>query len=159
MRVYLAGAIEAAPDDGKVWRRELKPFLEKTLNAEVFDPAIQETDVLSPAERQNFRRWKVTDYSKFTVAIRKIIERDLTQLTTQTDLVICYWDEYVLQGAGTHGELTLAHHFGIPVYLVLGMPLEQVASWILGCADEVFDSFADLQVFLRKPKRSKALRP
>ena len=58
--------------------------------------------------------------------------------------MVCYWDEAAGRGAGTQGELTLAHRAGVPVYLVLGMPVEKVSGWILGCATEVFGSVEEL---------------
>ena len=66
----------------------------------------------------------------------------------EIDYVICYWDETVLKGGGTHGEVTLAHRMGIPVYLVMNMPFDDVSSWILGCCEGEFDSFVDLKQFL-----------
>ncbi len=35
---------------------------------------------------------------------------------------------------------------GVPVYLVLGMPLEKMSGWILGCATEVFYNFEELKI-------------
>ena len=157
MRVYLAGAIEAAPDGGKAWRRDLIPFLKQEFDAEVFDPAVNETDLLTAEEKDNFRGWKVTDYKRFSGVIKRIIDRDLDQLINHSDVAICYWDQYVLGGGGTHGEVTVCHEHGIPLYMVLGMPREDVSSWILGCATEVFNSFSELREYLLKHKPSKGL--
>jgi hypothetical protein len=60
------------------------------------------------------------------------------------------WDEYVIQGGGTHGELTLAYQHKLPVYLVLGMPLEKVSSWIVGCTTEIFSNFEEMKQYLIK---------
>ncbi len=159
MRIYLAGAIEASPDGGRAWREALTPFLKDHFSAEVFDPVINETDLLTPAEKENFRQWKHTDINQFNRAIHKIIDRDLDQLIHQTDLVICLWDKHVLGGGGTHGELTVSYEHNIPVYLVLDMPRAEVSSWILGCATEVFHGFSELREFMLKRKPSKGLRP
>ncbi len=80
--------------------------------------------------------------------MKKIIDRDLYQLLQKCDAVICLWDEHVIQGAGTHGELTLAYEHQLPVYLVLGMPLEKVSSWIVGCTTEIFQNFEELKQYL-----------
>lgn len=149
MKIYLAGAIEAAPDDGKTWRAHVTSFLNETLNWEVFDPSLHEQDFLSNEETQNFRSWKTTDINRFRPVIKKIIDRDLHQLLNQCDGVIVLWDEHVLPGGGTHGELTLAYEHNMPVYLVLGMPLAQVSSWIVGCTTEIFDDFESLKLHLR----------
>jgi len=146
-RVYLAGAIEKAPDGGVAWRRDLTDFLTADLGHVVLDPTLHERPVLTEEERQHFRTWKTDTgrWSHFQDAVRRIIHRDAGLILTSTDYVIAYWDDGVLGGGGTHGELTLAFLHGIPVFLVLGMPRESVSSWILGCSEEVFDTFQALK--------------
>lgn len=145
MKIYLAGAIEAAPDDGATWRREITQFLDDELNWQVFDPSRHEQDFLTDFERENFRNWKSTDINRFRSVITKIIDRDMHQLLSECQAVICLWDEYVLPGGGTHGEMTLAYEHDLPVYLVLGMPIQQVSSWIIGCSTEIFENFDALK--------------
>ena len=148
MRFYLAGAIEAAPDDGTAWRHDLTEFLGSKLGWTVFDPSLHEEDFLTVSEKENFRKWKTTDTKRFKSVMKKIIDRDLDHLLNQSDAVICLWDEYATLGAGTHGELTLAYEHDLPVYLVPGMPLEKVSSWIVGCTTEVFSDFKQLEEYL-----------
>lgn len=152
MKFYLAGAIEAAPDEGKLWRKECTHFLQSEFGWEVFDPSIHEQDFLTDEEKNNFRSWKVTDIKRFRSVIHKIIERDLHQLLDECDAVICLWDDYVLPGGGTHGELTLAHYKDMPVYMILGMPLEKVSSWIVGCTTEIFADFAEMKEYFKSNK-------
>ena len=148
MKIYLAGAIEAAPDDGMAWRADMTQFLIDTLDWTTFDPSRHERDFLTEEEKMNFRQWKSVDIQRFRPVIKKIIDRDLDQLLKKCDAVICLWDEHVIQGGGTHGELTLAYEHALPVYLVLGMPIEKVSSWIIGCTTEVFSNFDELKLFL-----------
>ncbi len=155
MKVYLAGAIEAAPDSGITWRKEVTQFLKSDLNWAVFDPSQHELDFLTLEEKENFRYWKSTDIKRFRPVIKKIIDRDLDQLLKQCDAVICLWDDYVLPGGGTHGELTLAYEHSLPVFLVLGMPLEKVSSWIIGCTTEVFSGFDELKHYLTNSHSKK----
>jgi nucleoside 2-deoxyribosyltransferase len=145
--VYLAGAIENALDGGEGWRRALGPFLRDELGWDVYDPTAEEMQVLTPEERKNFRTWKAKDLPRFQEAMRRVMEKDLSTLR-RSDAIIVLWDEPVLRGGGTHGELTLAHTLGIPVHLVLQVPIEQVSSWILGCATEVHQSFEALKARL-----------
>jgi len=152
LRVYLAGAIEAAPDGGTRWRAEITEFLETEMGWSVFDPSQHEQDFLTDLEKANFRQWKTTDINRFRPVIKKIIDRDLEQLLQRCDAVIVLWDEFVLPGGGTHGELTLAYEHDMPVYLVLGMPLAKVSSWIVGCTTEIFQSFEELKQFLVKTR-------
>lgn len=146
MRAYLAGAIEYAPDHGRAWRASLTPFL-KSLGHSVYDPVQDEKKDLTDEEITNFRAWKTADLPRFQQTIRKIIAYDLDWIEQRTDYIICYWDEHVLKGAGTQGELTFAHRLGIPVYLVAGMPTERISGWILGCSTEIFSSFEQLQSY------------
>jgi hypothetical protein len=148
MLAYLSGSIEYSPDYGKSWRAQLTPFL-RDLGHDVYDPALDEKKNLDDREVREFRYWKVTDRPRFQTTIRKIIAWDLDWIEQKSDYVVCFWDEAAARGAGTQGELTLAHRRGIPVYLVVGMPMEKVSGWILGCASEVFDNFEELKAFLR----------
>lgn len=149
LRVYLSGAIEYSPDHGKAWRSELTQFL-AGLGHHVYDPALDEKKNLTEEERFNFRSWKKTDLDRFQGALRKIIAYDLDWIEQRTDYIICYWDEHAQRGAGTQGELTLAHRRGIPIYLVAGVAVEQISGWILGCSDKVFIDFASLHSFLNE---------
>jgi len=148
MQAYLSGSIEYSPDYGKSWRAQLTPFL-RELGHNVYDPALDEKKNLDDREVREFRYWNVTDRPRFQTTIRKIIAWDLDWIEQKSDYIVCFWDEAAARGAGTQGELTLAHRRGIPVYLVVGMPTEKVSGWILGCASEVFDNFEQLRSFLR----------
>lgn len=148
MQVYLSGAIEYAPDHGRAWRAAITPFLE-SLGRSVYDPALDEKKNLSDEERLHFRQWKTTDLPRFQRTLRKIIAYDLDHIEQKTDFILCYWDQYSQRGAGTQGELTLAHRRGIPVYLVVGIPITEVSGWILGCSTQVFSGFDELKSFMR----------
>lgn len=154
--VYLAGAIEHAPDGGKQWREELARFVEERLGLPVFNPCVQEAGLLTPEEKLHLRSWKVTDPERFRGVIRRFVDNDLKHLLTATEFVICFWDEFAAKGAGTAGEVTLAYHANIPVYLVCGVPTERVPGWILACATEIFVDFSSLKHRLQQLYRSRA---
>lgn len=147
MLIYLAGAIEYAPDKGKAWRERLTPFL-LSLAWQVYDPARDEQKNLTDDERIHFRSWKATNLPRFQRTIRKIIDWDMEWITRRADAIVVYWDEYAGCGAGTSGELTAAYRYGKPVYLVAGMPVEKISGWILGCATRVFPNFDELHAYL-----------
>jgi hypothetical protein len=148
MFFYLAGSIEYSPDLGKGWRAQITPVL-KALGHEIYDPAEDEMKNLTPVEASEFRAWKKSDLERFRQTIQKIIAYDLDLIEHQCDAIICYWDQHAGRGAGTQGELTFAHRMGIPVYLVCGMPVEQVSGWLLGCATEVFTGFEEFHEFVK----------
>jgi hypothetical protein len=155
MMVYLAGAIEYAPDGGRGWRREITPFLRERLGLEVYDPAADERKSLTADEQRNLRRWKTEDLARFQATVRKIIDFDLG-IVSRADLLVCYWDEHCMKGAGTSAELTLAHRRRIPVYLVTRMPVEEISGWILGCATRLFASFEELSAFFQQDHAATA---
>jgi hypothetical protein len=146
MLFYLAGSIEYSPDFGKAWRAEITPLLQ-ALGHGVYDPAEDEMKNLSKIEVREFRSWKKSNLRRFQQTVRKIIAYDLDLIERRADAVLCYWDEYAGRGAGTQGELTFAHRVEIPVYLVCGVPIEQMSGWLLGCATEVFTSLDDFRAF------------
>ncbi len=156
MLFYLAGSIEYSPDQGKGWRAEITPLL-KSLGHDVYDPAEDEIKNLTETEAREFRSWKKDDLPRFQNTVRKIIAYDLDLIEQQCDAIVCYWDRNAGRGAGTQGELTFAHRLGIPVYLVCGMPTEEVSGWLLGCATEVFADFDNFREFMNgKPARPVA---
>ncbi len=142
---YLSGSIEFAPEYGKGWRRELKPWLEQTLGHRVYDPAEDEKKNLSDDEAANFRAWKTADPERFRKTVRKIIDWDMDFIEQQADYVICFWDAV---SAGTTAELTAAYRRGIPVYLVTEKAAGEISGWVLGCAENVFGAFDELKEFL-----------
>jgi nucleoside 2-deoxyribosyltransferase len=156
MVFYLAGSIEYSPDLGKGWRARITPLL-KSLGHEVYDPAEDEKKNLTETEVREFRAWKTSDLPRFQETVRKIIAYDLDLIENQCDAVICFWDRHAGRGAGTQGELTVAHRLGIPVYLICGMPVQEISGWLLGCASEVFADFDGFCEFMSdKPAQAMA---
>lgn len=143
--VYLAGAIEHAPDGGKTWRKELAAWLKEELKLDVYDPCVQEWSLLSPYEKAHLREWKASDTSRFRSIIRRFLDNDLHTLLNATCFVVCLWDEYAGRGAGTAGELTVAYWNKIPVFLVTGLSATEIPGWILACATEIFPNFEQMK--------------
>jgi len=147
--VYLAGAIEYSPDNGRGWRRIIADFLRHELGHSAYDPAEDERKSLTEEEQLNLRTWKATDFARFQQALRKIIDFDL-EIVCRSDYLVCFWDQHAGRGGGTSGELTVAFQHGIPVYLVTPMERASISSWILACSSEIFDNFDLLREYLRK---------
>ena len=148
MKAYLSGGMENAPELGRAWREDLTDWLSVELGHSVFNPVEVQYKVLSEDELENFRDWRFDERDRFKTTARKFIEGDLNAIETEIDYVICFWDSTVWKGGGTHGEVTTAYRLGIPVYLVIDIPFEDVSSWILGCSSREFDSFDNLKSFL-----------
>src|SRR3970040_2160821 len=103
MLAYLCGPIEFAPDQGKLWRRKIRPFLEEELRHSVYDPAADEKKDLTEDEMAHFREWKETDAERYRRAVRKIINYDLDIIENKADYLICFWDNMAAQSGGGGG--------------------------------------------------------
>ena len=153
MLFYLAGSIEYSPDLGKGWRVEITPLLE-SLGHRVYDPAEDERKNLTEIEMREFRSWKTRDLPRFQQTVRKIIAYDLDLIEHRVDAIVCYWDHHAGRGAGTQGELTFAHRLGIPVYMICGMPVEEISGWLLGCATEIFSDVSAFREYISETASS-----
>ena len=148
MLAFLCGGMEFSPDGGREWRERSRLWIEDNLHHRVFDPVVEARRILTPEELENFQKWKTTDIDRYRRLMRFIIRHDLEVMANQTDYVVCYWDEAAVRGGGSHSELTMAHHKGIPIYLVTAMPVEAISGWVLGCTDRIFPDFEQLESFL-----------
>lgn len=150
MLAYLCGPIEFASDGGRLWRRKLAPFLRDELGHRVYDPAEDEKKNLTAEEVAHFRDWKASDFERYRRAVRKIIHYDLDLIENRATYLICLWTDPKAVSAGTAAEITTAFRKGIPVYLVSGLPREQISGWMLACADQLFADVEQLKDFLRE---------
>jgi hypothetical protein len=150
VRVYLSGGMEYAADEGRDWRNELQQWLERELSCEVFNPNHEsEAFFRSRHPGLNFRAMKERDIDGYRDIVKQLVEKDCREIAERSAFVVCYWDESAQRGAGTKGEITIAHHFGKPVYMVTAMPTTQIPGWVLGCTDRIFGTFEALKEFLK----------
>ena len=145
--------MEYADNEGRDWRQAVQEWIETELDWTVFNPN-SESDRLFKTHHPsvNIRALKSTDTLKYKEIIEKLVEIDCKEIAERSDIVICYWDESAMRGAGTKGEVTIAKHFGKPVYMVTSMPLDEIPGWVLACTAEVFATFDSLYTFLRTRK-------
>lgn len=166
MKSYLAGSMEYAENLGAGWRDSITEYLKQydidVLNPCAFEP--QQLKGLHPerlpekitnrftGEEFTPKHWhelklsaNKENFKRFLKYMRRIIKYDIKILTTQADIVICYWDPNTAKGAGTHSELSYAFMNNIPVYCV---NVCEMPAWALGCCTKNFTSFEDLYEFL-----------
>ena len=148
MLAFLCGGMEFSPDGGLEWRERARLWIEENLHHRVFDPTVEARRIMSAEEFENFQGWKNNDIDRYRRLMRFIIRHDLEVIATQAYYVVCYWDDAAARGGGSHSELTMAHHKGLPVYLVTEMPVEDISGWVLGCADRIFPNFEQLESLL-----------
>jgi hypothetical protein len=148
-RAYLSGGMEYAEDEGRDWRKEIQTWLEVTLGCTVFNPNVESDRLLASEYRGiDFRELKKKDIARYRMIIDRIVTIDCVEIAERTDFVVVYWDDSAQRGAGTKGELTMAHFFRKPVYMVTTMRHEEIPSWVLGCVSRIFSDFGSLKEFL-----------
>lgn len=148
MIVYLSGAMEHVADEGAGWRDEMTIWLKEHLDHNVIDPVITSQQLVDEHSAEEYRQWKIEDPDRFVEFVRKAVNLDLDNVMHKSDYIICLWNEYVLKGGGTHGEVTMAYHSDVPVYLVCEMDLEDLSGWIMSCSSRVFSNMEALRTFL-----------
>jgi hypothetical protein len=141
--------MEYADNEGRDWRAQVQDWLEHELASTVFNPN-EESQKFFDAHFPgiNFRALKHTDPTRFQEIVRRLVDLDCREIADRSDYLICYWDSGAMRGAGTKGELTMAHYFGKAVYLVTSMPFTDIPGWVLGCTNKMFPDFDQLRQFL-----------
>lgn len=148
-RAYLSGGMEYAADEGRDWRGGMQTWLERELGCTVFNPNVESDRLLGTEYRGiDFRELKTRDIARYRTIVERLVTIDCDEIAVRTDFVVVYWDDSAQRGAGTKGELTMAHFFKKPVYMVTAMPPESIPGWVLGCVSRVFDDFGSLKEFL-----------
>lgn len=150
LRVYLSGGMEYAAGEGRDWRERMQEWIETELMGSVFNPNVESERFFSSRYPDvDFRAAKKGNPVLYREIVAHLVEIDCREIAERTDVCICYWDEGAARGAGTKGELTMARHYGKPVYLVTAIPFEEIPGWVIGCTDRFFDSFEELKAFCR----------
>jgi hypothetical protein len=148
-RVYLSGGMEYASNEGRDWRHEVQGWIESELGWTVFNPN-RESDRFFQTHYPDVdvRALKTEDPLRYADIVKGLVELDCNEIAAHCDVVLCYWDESAMRGAGTKGEVTIAKHFGKPVYMVTSMRLQEIPGWVLACTTKVFSTFQELRAFL-----------
>jgi len=151
MSVYLAGAIERAPDFGRVWREDFETWASNH-DVVCVNPCKNEHNLISDAgleDEADFLDLQHTNPPRFKEVMQGIIDYDL-DIVDEVDAIVVYYNEFVPAGAGSQGEITYAYRTGKPVYLV--QAIEKLPGWIVGCTTKIFDTIEDLQNYLIQDK-------
>ncbi len=150
MRAYLSGAMEYAHDEGAGWREMMTAWLDESFGHTVYNPVIESQNLIESYGAEDYREWKQTDPKRYADFIRVCVDRDIDTVRHGVDYIICLWDDYVLKGAGTHAEVTLAYDIKKPVYLINQLSNGDMSGWIMACSTEIFSDFDSLKSFLLK---------
>ena len=145
MIAYLSGAMEHAQGEGAIWRDEMTEWLKYTLNHDVVNPIIETEKLVQKLNQPNYRDLKISNPNEFVKFVRHCIDNDLDSVINKTNYTICLWNNDVIPGGGTHGEVTMGYYSNKPVYLVNQLENMELSGWIMACTTEVFPDFESLQ--------------
>jgi len=141
MIAYLSGAMENAKNEGSDWRNDMAKWLNEELNHSVIDPIIETQKLVQLHKEPHYRKFKIEEPQKFINFVRKCVDNDLDSVINKTDYTICLWNNDVIPGGGTHGEVTMGYYYNKPVYLVNQLKDMELSGWIMSCATEIFPDF------------------
>ena len=148
MRAYLSGAMEYAHDEGAGWRQMMTDWLDDSFGHTVYNPVIESQNLIKSYGAGDYREWKVSNPKRYADFIRVCVDRDIDTVRKGVDYIICLWDDFVLRGAGTHAEVTLAYEIGKPVYLINQLSSGDISGWIMACSTKIFSNFDELKSHL-----------
>ena len=80
----------------------------------MIDLVIESNELILENNVKDFRDWKKTDSDRFIQLIRLVIIKDLDAVVNKVDYIICLWDTSILNGGGTHGEITISYYYKKP---------------------------------------------
>ncbi len=151
-RVYLAGPIDYADDDGIAWRQAITPKLE-AMNIMVMDPTNKmttNTRFNEVGEEQNNLKElkKLGRWHELRSEMKPIVLVDL-RMVEIADFVIAYIDQSTPM-CGTWEELFVSLRQRKPTFVVAEGGKENMPLWLFGRInpDYIFDSFEDLDNYL-----------
>ncbi len=151
-RVYLAGPIDHASDDGVGWREELTPYLEK-MGLTILDPTNKPVsqcryneigdEKLHIQKLVNLKRW-----DELRTMAKEIVLVDL-RMVEVSDFMIAYIDKDI-HICGTYDEIFESLRRRKPTLIVHKGGKSQMSMWLRGKMNHnfVFDSFDELYAYL-----------
>lgn len=151
-RVYLAGPIDHASDDGVGWREELTPYLEK-MGLTILDPTNKPVsqcryneigdEKLHIQKLVNLKRW-----DELRTMAKEIVLVDL-RMVEVSDFMIAYIDKDI-HICGTYDEIFESLRRRKPTLIVHKGGKSQMSMWLRGKMNHnfVFDTFDELYDYL-----------
>jgi len=151
-RVYLAGPIDHARDDGVGWRKSITPHLNK-MGLTILDPTNKPTSQCKWNEigdEKNLikRLVDLQRWDELRELAKEIVLVDL-RMVEVADFMICYIDKDV-HLCGTYDELFEALRRRKPTLIVHKGGKKEMSMWLRGKVNHnfVFETFDDLYSYL-----------
>ena len=144
-KVYLAGAMEFAADNGAGWRDQVVSMF-KEVGVDTFNPCTDEGEIFKSyqfANHKEFHGAKVDDPDRFIPCMREIAQTDLREIAS-SDYVLMYITPGL--AGGTPGEATCSHYvFDVPVVGVWspGCNVSNTSGWLQATCETTFSTFEE----------------
>jgi hypothetical protein len=137
--VYLAGGMQASPDGGVKWRRNVKQMLNQK-GYYCIDPT-KEENCLNLDD--NWRESISTDFKLFQKNMRVIIDNDL-YFVRNSHHIVCLYDDFL--GGGSFHEIGESYLQGKNLYILNlnKKPISKLNWWALGCCTKVVETYEEL---------------
>lgn len=131
-RVYLAGPMDRCPDNGKTWRDQLTPILER-MGVNVLNPISKPTNIAK--EDEDTRKYKQKlkqnkNYDALATVMKEIRNVDL-RMVDISDFIIVNLDMSIYP-CGTMEEIFLANRQKKPIILRIHQGKDNTPDWLFG---------------------------
>lgn len=145
MIAYLSGGMENVQNEDADLPSDMTNWLKGNLGHDTIDTVIESKKLVLANGAEEYQDCKTTNHGKYKEFIRLLINQELRAVIDKVDYLIVLWDESILYGGGTHGEVTVAYWVDRPIFLVNKLPKEKLSGWISYCSTETFNSFDELK--------------
>jgi len=145
--MYLSGGMEAAKENGVIWRKECSERLEQ-INFTPCDIAALDLEY-TKVHGQVYMSKDTANYHQYKSNIRhQFIYSDLRLIRYDCDAVIGYYDQSFKDGAGSFAECQCAYDNEKPLFIV--SDFQHVPGWLKALSTVVFYSFDNLYDYLER---------
>lgn len=158
MSVYLAGAIDRAPDDGVAWRKSIiQKSIERGLKLQWFDPCNKPKSLGNDIpgeigeEKRKVKQFKKEgQWEKAKEIVHKYRRYDLRMVDTR-DFIIAKIDPDI-HLCGTYQEIFLAEQQHKPILAIMDKPFCEIPDWLMDVIrkEELFNGVNDCVNYLVK---------
>lgn len=158
-RVYLAGPMDRCPDNGKTWRAQLSPILEK-MGVHVLNPVSKPINIAKEDEDTRKYKQKLKDlrnYNALSTLMKEIRNVDL-RMVDISDFIIVNMDLDIFP-CGTMEEIFLANRQKKPIILRMAQGKENTPDWLFGTIPHelMFSRWDDVILYLNHINSSDSI--
>lgn len=144
-QIYLSGGMEKSQDGGSQWRAKVTPALFRA-GYDIYNPVYKE-GIAFDRWGVNIPQLKADNYNEFIKLGKYFVKKDFAAVIN-SDIVLAYWDQSIIDGSGGKVECSWAGQYGIPLYIVLaeGFKREDIPLWTCGglqSSEHIFNSFEE----------------